>query len=108
MNNRKKSDFKSIKESIILIIIFLLIALFFLKGCVDNNKVKNDGIKIINIKQKVSNFDDDTIYLNKSLKKDKKYSYDVTIHNYYNEDYYLYKIEINNESIDYDDLVKLL
>ena len=106
MDNRSENRLKRIIKTVFFILMVIIIILLLLRNC--NKKVINDGIKIIDIKQSVDSFNDDTIFLDDSLRKNKKYSYDITIHNYLDENYYLYKIEINNDFISYDELIKLL
>jgi regulatory protein YycI of two-component signal transduction system YycFG len=99
MDNRNTNKHKSVIKTIFFIIILIIIVFLFLRGC--NKNIINDGIKIVDIKQSVDSFNNDTIFLNENLNKDKRYSYDITIHNYLDEHYYLYKVEIETNLSEY-------
>ena len=105
MNNGNGNVNKRTIKTFIFILILIILILLLIKGC--PRLMNNKGIKITNIKQVVDSFDDDEIYI-KNLKKNHRYIYDVTIHNYLDEDYYLYKVEINNKNITHDEILKLL
>ena len=105
MNNGNENVNKRTIKTFIFILILIILILLLIKGC--PRLMNNKGIKIINIKQVVDSFDDDEIYI-KNLKKNHRYIYDVTIHNYLDEDYYLYKVEINNKNVTHDEILKLL
>ena len=97
---------RKIAKILLYILIVILIILLLLKFCKKNPNPS--GISIINVKQKVDSFSDDTIFVKDKISKDYNYTYDVTIHNYLDEDYYLYKTEVNNDHIKYDEIIKLL
>ena len=105
MNNGNENVNKRTIKTFIFILILIILILLLIKGC--PRLMNNKGIKITNIKQVVDSFDDDEIYI-KNLKKNHRYIYDVTIHNYLDEDYYLYKVEINNKNVTHDEILKLL
>ena len=105
MNNGNENVNKRTIKAFVFILILIILILLLIKGC--PRLMNNKGIKITNIKQVVDSFNDDEIYI-KDLKKNHRYIYDVTIHNYLDEDYYLYKVEINNKNVTHDEMLKLL
>ncbi len=106
MNDSRNNVNKKYVKTFIFLLILIIIILLLIKAC-PSFKLNNEGIKIIDIKQKVDSFSDDEIYI-KNLKKNHTYNYDITIHNYLDEDYYLYKVEVDNKNLSYNDLLKLL
>ncbi|MBR3116598.1 MAG: InlB B-repeat-containing protein, partial [Bacilli bacterium] len=101
-NDKNRNTILKIAFSVIIIIIIILL---LLRGC--NKKCDNPtGIKITNINEKVDSFNDDTIFI-KELDQG-EYTYNVTIHNYLDEDYYLYKEEISDPNVAYVKIIELL